>query len=184
VNTRRTQISDRIRWLPLAVFRRRFPRLEIHGVFDIEDLTSRATVSLMDVSVGGFRSSSPVELRPGVVRTFRFPLGSSNVVTLSASAVHCCPVGGRTAAFIVGWAWSNVPINVEGLPIGALAILDYLTSDRSPVEVREESPEVGGDGAHRRIHEDAATRSRRLPSRSGLRRAAPPTDRVQGVWTV
>lgn len=43
--------------------------------------------------------------------------------------------------FTAGWAWANAPANVEGLPIGALAILDYLTPARSPVEVRE-APEA------------------------------------------
>lgn len=149
MNTRRPQIAKRTAWLPRTVFRRRSPRFEIRGTFVIEDLTTRVTVSLLDVSVGGFRSSSPVEVRPGVVRTFRFPLGSRDVETLSASAVHCYPASGRTDAFIVGWTWANVPVNVENLPIGALAVIDYLTSDRSPVEVREETPAIGSDGAVR-----------------------------------
>jgi hypothetical protein len=130
------------------VLRRRFPRLEIDGSFMIEDAASQSTVSLLDVSVGGFRSSSTAELHPGTVRSFRFPLGSSEVVTLSASVVHCYPGHGRTGEFTVGWAWANAPVNVEGLPIGALAILDYLTSERSPVNVRKK-PQGG--------HSDRAT---------------------------
>jgi hypothetical protein len=142
VNTRRPPISERLRWLPPAVLTRRFPRLEVDGTFTIEDVMTHGRVSLLDVSVGGFRSSSAVDLRPGTVRTFRFPLGSSDVVTLSASVVHCYPVHGRTDAFTVGWAWANAPVNVEGLPIGALAILHFLTSERSPVDVREDRPEA------------------------------------------
>lgn len=146
MNTRRSSISDRIRWLPFRVPRRRFPRFEIDGTFAIEDMTTGGSVRLLDVSVGGFRSASPVDLRPGTVRRFRFPLGSSDVVTLSASVVHCYRVPGRTDAFTVGWAWANAPVNVEGLPIGALAILDYLTSARSPVDVREISEPARGEG--------------------------------------
>jgi hypothetical protein len=139
VNTRPAQIGNRLRWLCAIAPRRRFPRFEIDGTFTIEDVTTQQSVRLLDVSMGGFRSSSPVDLRPGTVRTFRFPLGLFDVVTLTASVVHCYPVHGRTDAFTVGWAWANPPVNVEGLPIGALAIIHYLTSEWSPVHVREES---------------------------------------------
>jgi hypothetical protein len=144
VNTRPTQIGTRLRWLCAVAPRRRFPRFEIDGTFTIEDVTTQQRVRLLDVSVGGFRSASPVDLRPGTVRAFRFPSGVLDVVTLTASVVHCYPVHGRTDAFTVGWAWANAPVNVEGLPIGALAIIDYLTSERSPVDVREESQGARG----------------------------------------
>lgn len=138
MNTRPTPNGDRFRWLPLAM-RRRFPRFVIDGAFAIEDVVANKTVGLMDVSVGGFRSTSTVDLRPGTVRTFRFPLGPVDQVTLSASVVHCYPVHGATDEFTIGWTWVDPPVNVEGVPVGVLAIVDFLTSERSPVDIITDS---------------------------------------------
>jgi hypothetical protein len=99
------------------------------------DATNGTAMSLLDVSFGGFRSSSSELLSPGMCHTLEFPLRPPDVATLRACVVHSYALDGEADTSLIGWSWAEMPVNVEGIPIAVIAVIDYLTSSRSPVGV-------------------------------------------------
>lgn len=116
-------------------YRRRFPRFEIDGTFRIQDVTSGTSVELLDIGFGGFRSTSSVLLNPGTCHALEVELHPPDRATLHACVVHRYAAEDQPNTYLVGWTWAEMPVNVEGIPIAVISVIDYLTSSRSPVGV-------------------------------------------------
>ena len=116
--------------------RRRFPRIEVDGTVRVRDVTAGIDRDVIDVSLGGFRSAGPVPLEPGANHTFEFSDTDLDVVVLKACVVHCYPVAEHDPAsgFTIGWLWMDMPVNVDGVPVAVVTLIDYLTSIESLVD--------------------------------------------------
>ncbi len=91
--------------------RRRFPRLAVDRPVPVVDLTLNSSMTMDDVSLGGFRSRSPVPTALGERHRFRVhhPAMSAEMV---ARAVYCRPTEGDPA-YAIGWQWGTDSITAE-----------------------------------------------------------------------
>lgn len=86
--------------------RRRFPRLELEGSVPLRDLSLGTMMDVLDVSLGGCRTLSPVPLEPGTSHRFQATLGSE-VAPFRAQVVHCHGAADCRGPYVVGWQWSD-----------------------------------------------------------------------------
>lgn len=97
----------------VAVGRRQFPRLELDGDLEVSDLASGLVMTVLDISVGGFGTRSPIALSPGIRGLFRFRARGHETLLVEARVIHCYPTDRTHRDFTIGWMWLDLPVNVS-----------------------------------------------------------------------
>ncbi|HEY7475364.1 MAG TPA: PilZ domain-containing protein [Vicinamibacterales bacterium] len=69
--------------------RRRTPRIEVLSQFHGHSVTLGVPVTLLDISLGGFRIETSVVFPLGAIHEFRFTLGSGETIEVRARVLHC-----------------------------------------------------------------------------------------------
>ena len=69
--------------------RRRAPRIEVLSHFHGHSVTLGVPVTLLDISLGGFRIETSVVFPLGAIHEFRFTLADSTVIEVRARVLHC-----------------------------------------------------------------------------------------------
>jgi hypothetical protein len=126
--------------------RRRFPRLAVDGNLHVRDLTLDLAMHVEDVSYGGCRTVSPIDLPIGSQHTFHAALAGREPLPLTARVVHCRPMIGPQGPYAVGWQWSPDPVTARSIT----RIIDALTDARSFVRSSlDPRPGASGRGERR-----------------------------------
>lgn len=127
--------------------RRQLPRYEIAGAFHLRDRTVETVVDLVDVSLGGFCTTSRVSPSPGALHEFEVAVAPTAVLVLQAREVYTYPIEGETDRYVVGWTWAHMPLNADGIPTAVAALLEYLASTNSGIRLTEQPPDASADGS-------------------------------------
>ncbi len=124
--------------------RRRYPRLVVEKPVPVVDVTIDAPMSLEDVSLGGFRSRSPVPAEPGSRHRFRIehPAVSTEVV---ARAIHCHGLPDR-GAYAIGWQWGSDSLTANARVHLMAAIADAQRVMRSAALFPRAEPDAAASG--------------------------------------
>ena len=69
--------------------RRRAPRIEVLSQFHGQSVTLGVPVTLLDISLGGFRIETSVVFPLGAIHEFRFTLADSKAIEVRARVLHC-----------------------------------------------------------------------------------------------
>jgi hypothetical protein len=103
--------------------RRRFPRIELDRTLPLRDVTMGLAMEIVDVSLGGLRTHSPLPLEPGTCHRFQTTI-AGEFVSLVAYVIHCRGAAGTRAPYVVGWRWNDDAVTARGIP----RLLDHVTS--------------------------------------------------------
>jgi hypothetical protein len=94
--------------------RRRAPRIEVLSQFHGHSVTLGVPVTLLDISLGGFRIETSVAFPLGAVHEFRFTLADDTTIEVRARVLHCgihtSPRG--VLRYSAGLEFVNGPANV------------------------------------------------------------------------
>jgi len=69
--------------------RRRAPRIEVLSQFHGHAVTLGVPVTLLDISMGGFRIETSVVFPLGAIHEFRFTLSDGDTIEIRARVLHC-----------------------------------------------------------------------------------------------
>jgi hypothetical protein len=69
--------------------RRRAPRIEVLSQFHGHSVTLGVPVTLLDISLGGFRIETSVVFPLGAVHAFRFTMADGKAIEVRARVLHC-----------------------------------------------------------------------------------------------
>ena len=69
--------------------RRRAPRIEVLSQFHGHSVTLGVPVTLLDISLGGFRIETSVVFPLGAIHEFRFTLADGTAIEVRARVLHC-----------------------------------------------------------------------------------------------
>jgi hypothetical protein len=111
----------------VAQGRRRFPRLNVDGDFQVRDLTLHLVMDVEDVSYGGCRTVSPIDLPIGSQHTFQATVSGRPGLALTARVIHCHPIVGEHGPFSIGWQWAADLVTARSIT----RIIDMLTDAQS-----------------------------------------------------
>jgi hypothetical protein len=107
--------------------RRLFPRLSIDGTLLVRDVTIGVTMSVEDLSAGGFRTISPLPLHTGTRHAFDVVQPGAPALRLVARVVHCSGVLRGQGPYAIGWAFERD----FGTSANVVRLLDYVTDATS-----------------------------------------------------
>ncbi|HEX7795225.1 MAG TPA: PilZ domain-containing protein [Vicinamibacterales bacterium] len=86
--------------------RRRSPRIPVSGRITCEMVALHVSVTLVNISAGGFFVRSPIKCAVGDVQRFQFTVDGEHraIFVLRGRAVHCVPVViDDTTAYLMGF---------------------------------------------------------------------------------
>lgn len=106
-----------------GVGRRLFPRLAVDGTLLVRDVTIGLTMSVEDLSAGGFRTISPVIIRPGARHIFEVLQPASEPLRLVSRVVHCQGVSKDRAPYVIGWEFERDFATAQNV----VRLLDYVS---------------------------------------------------------
>ncbi len=120
--------------------RRLFPRIAIDGTLLVRDETLNLTMTVQDVSAGGFRTLSPEAVPFGVRHTFEVTQPGAPPLRLKARVAHCGSVLRGRGPYAIGWAFEReleTSVNIGHLLNYVTDVTSFLPA-ATPVEVSSE----------------------------------------------
>jgi hypothetical protein len=125
--------------------RRRLPRYDVDGRFQVRDRASGTVMDLVNVGLGGFCAIAPVVPSPGALHEFEVAVTPPEVLVLKAREVYAYPIEGEADRYAIGWTWTDMALNVDGAAEVVVDLLDYLASAESGVKLVEQPVEEAAD---------------------------------------
>jgi PilZ domain len=94
--------------------RRRAPRIEVLSHFHGQSVTLGVPVTLLDISLGGFRIETSVVFPLGAIHEFRFTMSDGKAVEVRARVLHCGILSSARGVlrYSAGLEFVNGPANV------------------------------------------------------------------------